>query len=324
MQRTPLTSVGVELFIHNAIARARARSLAAGRLWGLSSTQPPTRERSWNTTSEPTRAASLSVIIGWPYYPGTKPQKGKRGVSLRELLHHIDISWRPGSTKTSFFFFLFRRPIDLVVCALHLDSPPVYSARNKKKKYRAGYIAPPLLIPGIELKVNLLRVCVWRVLSFFLSPPWSPSLIPCLSPDIPAGLSRVECVYCGTLSIYIYYVLLPPSPLHLFLYIILDIYIYIKGRERERELYFANTRKTPLASLIARFPVSQTTGCLLVSWYACQINQYEAGGERERETRELKWAKSSSCMCVCNMRALTLEKPIVYCVCSGVVGWYIG
>ena len=282
MQRTPLTSVGVELFIHNAIARARARSLAAGRLWGLSSTQPPTRERSWNTTSEPTRAASLSVIIGWPYYPGTKPQKRKRGVSLRELLHHIDISWRPGSTKTSFFFFSFSKTHRFsCLCTPFRFPTGLLRPKQKKKKYRAGYIAPPLLIPGIELKVNLLRVCVWRVLSFFLSPPWSPSLIPCLSPDIPAGLSRVECVYCGTLSIYIYYVLLPPSPLHLFLYIILDIYIYIKGRERE--LYFANTRKTPLASLIARFPVSQTTGCLLVSWYACQINQYEAGRERERD-----------------------------------------
>ena len=224
--------------------------------------------------------------------------------------------------KLLFFFSFSKTHRFSCLCTPFRFPTGLLRPKQKKKKYRAGYIAPPLLIPGIELKVNLLRVCVWRVLSFFLSPPWSPSLIPCLSPDIPAGLSRVECVYCGTLSIYIYYVLLPPSPLHLFLYIILDIYIYIKGRERE--LYFANTRKTPLASLIARFPVSQTTGCLLVSWYACQINQYEAGGERERETRELKWAKSSSCMCVCNMRALTLEKPIVYCVCSGVVGWYIG
>ena len=254
MQRTPLTSVGVELFIHNAIARARARSLAAGRLWGLSSTQPPTRERSWNTTSEPTRAASLSVIIGWPYYPGTKPQKGKRGVSLRELLHHIDISWRPGSTKTSFFFFSFSKTHRFSCLCTPFRFPTGLLRPKQKKKIPSRLYSSSSPHSGNRAQSQSLA-CVCVTSSFFLSfpslEPFSYSVFVARHPGRALSGGMRLLWY----SLYIYILCSSSSfpPTSFSLHHIRYIYIYKRKRERERAILCQHP-KNPFGFSYRPFP----------------------------------------------------------------------
>ena len=236
------------------ITQSRARALARCRPPLGAFFHPTTHKGKVLKHDKWTHQSRFIVGYNWlALLPRDETSKREEGSLSAWIIASYRHQLTTGLDKNFFFFFLFRRPIDLVVCALHLDSPPVYSARNKKKKYRAGYIAPPLLIPGIELKVNLLRVCVWRVLSFFLSPPWSPSLIPCLSPDIPAGLSRVECVYCGTLYIYILCSSSSFPPTSFSLHHIRYIYIYKRKRERERAILCQHP-KNPFGFSYRPFP----------------------------------------------------------------------